>query len=35
MIIGSDKRLKQIDIEPNIHIRGRRIDKVETTKSLG
>ena len=35
MIIGSNKRLKQIDIEPHIHIRGSRIDKVETTKSLG
>ena len=24
----SNKRLKQIDIEPHIHIRGNRIDKV-------
>ena len=35
MIINSNKRLKQIDLEPHIHIRGSRIDKVKTTKSLG
>ena len=35
MIIGSNKRLKQIDLEPHIHIRKNRIDRVKTTKSLG
>ena len=35
MIIGSNKRLKQIDIEPHIHIRWSRIDKVKTIKSIG
>ena len=35
MIIGSNKRNTQIDLEPHIHIRGSRIDRVETTKSLG
>ena len=34
MIIDSNKRLKQIDLEPHIHIRGSRIDRVKTTKSL-
>ena len=35
IIIGSNKRLKQIDLEPHIHIRESRIDRVKTTKSLG
>ena len=35
MIIGSNKKLKQIDIESYIHIGGNKIDKVKTTKSLG
>ena len=37
MIIGSKKKLKhsQIDLEPHIHIRESRIDRVKTTKSLG
>ena len=37
MVIGSNKRLKhsQIDLEPHIHIRESRIDRVKTTKSLG
>lgn len=35
MTIGSTKKLKQIDTEPYIHIRGSKIDKVKTTKSLG
>ena len=35
MIIGSNKRLKQIDREPHIHTRESRIDRVKTTKSLG
>ena len=34
MIIVSNKRLKhsQIDLEPHIHIRESRIDRVKTTK---
>ena len=35
MIIGSNKKLKQIDMESYIHIRVNKIDKVKTTKSLG
>ena len=37
MIIGCNKRLthSQIDLEPHIHIRESRIDRVKTTKSLG
>ena len=35
MIIGGNKRLKQIDLGPHIHMRGSRLDRVKTTKSLG
>ena len=34
-MIGSNKRLKkQIDLEPHIHIRESRLDRVKATKSL-
>ena len=35
MIIGSNKRLSQIDQEPSIFVGGMEIDKVNAVKSLG
>ena len=35
IIIGSNRRLNQIDMFSAIHIGGRSIDRVKTTKSLG
>ena len=35
MIVGSNRRINQIDMHSHIHIGGRKIDRVKITKSLG
>ena len=35
IIVGSNRKLNQIDMQSEIHIGGRLIDRVKTTKLLG